>query len=86
MLSPFGLIQISDFAIGNLFMHSLKGMILLYLTTPFCTTGVLHELYYSDSFNKPCIYQPYFAEAHDMTVIATCKSAIILPDAYTYHV
>ena len=34
MLS-FGHIMISDLVVDNLFMHSLQGMILLYLTTSF---------------------------------------------------
>ena len=37
-------ILISDLVFANLFMHSLSGMILLYLTHLFYTKGVLHEI------------------------------------------
>ena len=40
-----GSIQISDLIVANLFMHSLPGMILLYLAAPFCIPKVfLHEI------------------------------------------
>ena len=39
MLS-LGCIPISNLVVINLFMHSLSGMILLYLATPFFTEGV----------------------------------------------
>ena len=35
-----GCILISDLVVTNMFMHSLPGMILLYLATPFYTKGV----------------------------------------------
>ena len=44
MLS-LGCIVISDLVVADLFMHSLSGMILLYLATPFFTLKVfLHEI------------------------------------------
>ena len=44
MLS-LGCIVISDLVVVNLFMHSLSGMILLYLAAPFFTVKVfLHEI------------------------------------------
>ena len=46
MLS-LGHILISDLLVANLFMHSLSGMILLYLATPLFTPQVfLHEMGY----------------------------------------
>ena len=46
MLS-LGHIVISDLVVINLFMHSLSGMILLYLAVPFFTLKVfLHEIQY----------------------------------------
>ena len=41
-----GCILIQDLLVTDLFMHSLSGMILLYLAIPFFyTKGVLHEIY-----------------------------------------
>ena len=45
-----GRIVISDLVVANLFMHSLSGMILLYLTAPFFTLKVflqeIHRLFF----------------------------------------
>ena len=49
MLS-LGHILISDLVVTDLFMHSLSGMILLYLATPLFTPKMfnfLHEMYYT---------------------------------------
>ena len=43
MLS-LGHVLISDLVVADLFMHSLPGMILLYLAQLFYTKGVLHEI------------------------------------------
>ena len=39
-----GCILISDFAVANLFMHSLPGIILLYLATLIIPKVFLHEI------------------------------------------
>ena len=39
-----GRILISDLVVADLFMHSLPGVILLYLAAPFYTEGVLDEI------------------------------------------
>ena len=43
-MQSLGCILISDLVVANLFMHSLPGMILLYLTTPFYTKVFLREI------------------------------------------
>ena len=40
-----GRIVISDLVVANLFMHSLPGMILLYLAALFTPKMILHEIY-----------------------------------------
>ena len=42
-----GHILITDVVVGNPFMYSLPGMILLYWATPFYTKSVLHRIIYA---------------------------------------
>ena len=44
MLTLGCLLMISDLVVANLFMHSLPGIILLYLTATFYTNVFLHEI------------------------------------------
>ena len=48
------LVLISGLDVANLFMHSLPGMILLYLAVPFTLKVFLHEIVYTGNISITC--------------------------------